>query len=288
MRLDLSGNILNAAAAETLGRALSKTAPSQALSEGDGGEGGFSRTNAGPPPLEFLDVSRNPLGDAGGAALLNALTRMGCGASSTLTDLRMAEAGLGATSAAALARVLAPPTPASPDPMGAPGFARGTVLESGAVSLGKTEDGGEEGGGQGREEGLNAAEAATGTTHAVRRLLLLKNLDLSKNELGTGGTEELADALCRGGAPQLESLSMGYNGVGDEGAAALGRAAQGGLRVLDLSGNALSGAGISAVVSAPGLREAKLFHNACADEGWYSADQFLPQSSTMVGFHTME
>lgn len=251
--------MLNAAAAETLGRALSKTAPrSPALSEGGDGEGALGGTNAGPPPLEFLDVSRNPLGDAGGAAILCALSRTGYGASATLTDLRMAEAGLGEASAAALAHALAPRITANLD-------------TTGAVGVDKKEDGdgdGDgEGGGQGGGEGLNATEAVTGTASAVRRLPLLKALDLSKNELGAGGAEALADAFSRGGAPQLESLSMGYNGVGDEGAAALGRAARAGLRVLDLSGNALSGAGISGVLSAPGLREAKLFHNACADEG---------------------
>ena len=78
---------------------------------------------------------------------------------------------------------------------------------------------------------------------------------------------ELAGALSAGGGAQLESLSLGYNDVGDEGAAELGKAAGPRLAVLDLSGNALSGAGLAAVLSAGGLREAKLFHNACGDEG---------------------
>lgn len=96
---------------------------------------------------------------------------------------------------------------------------------------------------------------------------MLKTLDVSKNDLGIGGTTEIADALSGGGGPQLESLSIGYNDVEDKGAAALGRAAGPRLASLDLSGNALSGVGVGAVLSAPGLREAKLFHNACGDEG---------------------
>ena len=113
--------------------------------------------------------------------------------------------------------------------------------------------------------------ADTATTEALSNAggmwPLLETLDLSKNELGTAGAAAIAGALSRGGAPRLESLSVGYNGVGDEGAAAIGRAAGPALSVLDLSGSALSGAGIGPVISASGLREAKLFHNECGDEG---------------------
>lgn len=96
---------------------------------------------------------------------------------------------------------------------------------------------------------------------------MLNTLDVSKNELGVGGTTEIAGALSSGGAPQLQSLSIGYNDVGDEGAAVLGKAVGLRLASLDLSGNALSGVGVGAVLAAPGLREAKLFHNTCGDEG---------------------
>lgn len=212
---------------------------------------------AGPPPLEFLDVSKNPLGDEGGAALLLALAT-----SPTLTGLVLAEAGLGAGAAAALASALGP-CPPSPAGVGAP-------LSTAGV-----------------EAGLATAPASSGQANALppppspatsgRGLPLLKTLDVSKNDLGAGGVAELAGALSDGGGAQLESLSIGYNDVGDEGAAALGRAAGPRLSVLDLSGNALSGAGLAAALSAPGLREAKLFHNACGDEGNIAGcRRFLP------------
>ncbi|CAM9967739.1 unnamed protein product, partial [Hapterophycus canaliculatus] len=234
IRLDLSGNLLNPAAAKALGDALRRRPENASV--------GAEAT--GPPPLEFLDVSKNPLGDEGGAALFCALAT-----SPTLTGLVVAETGLGGRAAASLAAALAPsglpPTEAGVPPLDAAGAA--------AASAGG---------------GTQAGVATTSPMNEQRGgLTLLKTLDVSKNEFGAGGAVELAGALSCGGAPFLESLSIGYNGVGDEGAAALGRAAGPRLAVLDLSGNALSGTGVGAVVSASGLREAKLFHNACGDEG---------------------
>ncbi|CAN0175931.1 unnamed protein product, partial [Ectocarpus fasciculatus] len=237
LRLDLSGNQLNAAAAEALGRALctrrSTAIGNQAGTSAVGGGGGSTP----PPPLEFLDVSRNPLGDEGGAALFRALAT-----SPPLTGLVLAEAKLGLSAAAALAEALVPPS-ASP-------------LPGGGVPSGPAEPD------SGETAPLPPPPPASGGG-----LPKLQTLDVSKNELGTGGGAEIAGALSRGGAPQLESLAIAYNDVGDDGAAALGKAAGPRLAVLDLSGNALGGAGIGAVLSAPGLREAKLFHNACKDEG---------------------
>ncbi len=271
LRLDLSGNLLNAEAAQVLGRALRSSpldaAAAAAAVAGNGsnagaGESGASASaeeevsaggggGAGPPPLEFLDVSKNPLGDEGGAALFLALA-----ASPTLTGLVMAEAGLGASAAAALAAALAAPRP-PPAVAGADLNSSGTrTAPATPASTGKA----------GSSPPL-VAPAASPAARQGRGLPLLKTLDVSKNEFGAGGAAELAAALSAGGAPQLESLSVGYNRVGDGGAAALGRAAGPRLAVLDLSGNALSGEGLGAVLSAPGLREAKLFHNACGDEG---------------------
>ncbi|CAN0346713.1 unnamed protein product [Ectocarpus sp. 12 AP-2014] len=252
LRLDLSGNQLNAAAAEALGRALCTHRPAgtggnqagtSAVGGGDGGgdsggDGGGGGSTP-PPPLEFLDVSRNPLGDEGGAALFRALAT-----SPTLTGLVLAEAKLGPLAAAALAEALVPP-PASPLP------------EGGGPSGPAEPDSGE----------MTPLPPPPPPPANGGGLQKLQALDVSKNELGTGGGTEVAGALSRGGAPRLETLSMAYNDVGDDGAAALGKAAGPRLAVLDLSGNALGGAGIGAVLSAPGLREAKLFHNACKDEG---------------------
>ncbi|CAN0149716.1 unnamed protein product [Scytosiphon promiscuus] len=228
LRLDLSGNSLDPAAAKALGDALCRRP--EIASAGSGA--------TGPPPLEFLDVSRNPLGDEGGAALFSSLAT-----SQTLTGLVMAEAGLGGGAAAALAAALVPSGSAAttppPPPLSSPPLSPPSPPAATATGLGEQRGG----------------------------LLQLKTLDVSKNEFGSGGAAELAGALSRGGAPWLESLSIGYNGVGDDGAVALGGAAGPRLAVLDLSGNALSGTGLGAVVSAAGLREAKLFHNACGDEG---------------------
>ncbi|CAB1104375.1 unnamed protein product [Ectocarpus sp. CCAP 1310/34] len=242
LRLDLSGNQLNAAAAEALGRALCTHRPAGTSAVGGvdgGGSGGGGGVSPPPPPLEFLDVSRNPLGDKGGAALFRALAT-----SPTLTGLVLAEAKLGPLAAAALAEALVPP-PASPLPGG------------GGPSGPAEPDSGE----------MTPLPPPPPPPANGGGLQKLQTLDVSKNELGAGGGTEVAGALSRGGAPRLETLSMAYNDVGDDGAAALGKAAGPRLAVLDLSGNALGGAGIGAVLSAPGLREAKLFHNACKDEG---------------------
>ena len=230
LRLDLSGNRLDTSAVEAIGRALSCPSPSSADLP-IGGEG-----KVGPPPLEFLNVSSNPLGDEGGVALLHALAT-GFGASRTLKSLAMADTGLGGGSAIALAAML------SPAPEG--------VSDADAAG-----DGGA------RPDGQPEGER--------RGLMQLRTLDLSKNKLGADGAAELAGALCRGGAPLLGTLMMGYNGVGDRGAAALGKAGRRELRVLDLSGNSLSGEGVKEVLSSPGLREARLFYNVCGDdgEGW--------------------
>lgn len=271
-RLDLSGNVITAVAVEALGRALSAShAPSTTTAtvtdvddEVPTELNNSVNVRFSAPPLEDLNLSRNPLGDEGGAALFRALS--GC---ASLRSLSLAEAGLGRFSAAALAEALAPTKRASATAIAAQAALssdlnqqrRDAGHESAAngsinVSIGRTvascdrvEDGGESGRGP------------------PRGLVLLEKLDLSRNEFGRDGAETLARALDRGGAPQLESLSMGYNGVGDGGATAIGRAVGKGLRVLDLSGNSLTGLGIQAILSAPGLRKANLFHNACGDAG---------------------
>lgn len=255
LRLDLSGNLLNAAVAQALGRALcgqpaSHKPPAVTGDNADtdaNGAGTGVGAAAGPPPLEFLDASKNPLGDEGGAALLLALAT-----SPTLTGLVLAEVGLGAGAASALAAALGPSLP-SPVGAGAPMSTAGAEVGPAAAPAGS-----------GRANALPPPPLAATSR---RGLPLLKTLDVSKNNLGAGGAAKLAGALSAGGGPQLESLSLGYNDVGDGGAAALGRAAGPRLAVLDLSGNALSGAGLAAILSARGLREAKLFHNACGDEG---------------------
>lgn len=244
LRLDLSGNELNAAAAEALGRALCTRRPATTGNlAGTSAVGGGGGSTTPTPPLEFLDVSRNPLGDEGGATLVRALAT-----SPTLTGLVLAEAKLGPLAAAALAEALVPPpAPASPLP-GRGGPSGPTEPDSG-------------------ETAPLPPPPPPPTSANGGGLPKLQNLDVSKNELGRGGAAEIAGALSRGGAPHLDTLSIAYNDVGDDGAAALGKAAGPRLAVLDLSGNALGGAGIGAVLLAPGLREAKLFHNACKDEG---------------------
>eukprot|EP00903_Cladosiphon_okamuranus_P012577 g11774.t1 len=260
LRLDLSGNLLDAAAAQALGAALcgrhpSLQPPTVSNDNADAGANGAGASagsgagaRAGPPPLEFLDVSKNPLGDEGGAALLLALAT-----SPTLTGLVLAETCLGAGAASALAAALDPFPPPPAGVSVSPPSTSG--VEAGAAVPPAT---------SGQESALPTppSKVASG-----RGLPLLKTLDVSKNNLGAVGAVKLAGTLSFGGGQQLESLSIGYNDVGDEGAAALGRAAGPRLAVLDLSGNALSGAGLAAALSARGLREAKLFHNACGDEG---------------------
>lgn len=286
-RLDLSGNLLNGAAAQALGRAICRTSsplPTSAVEEGEGDTNNGGVTSL---PLESLDVSRNPLGDEGGAALFHALA--GC---LSLRSLSVSEAGLGGVAAAALAAALAPRVAPIRSGNGIGGgsinnaaglttVGTGVVgggdakLESEQASIGSSL-GGREGrpvcdGDLGMHSHGYSASSSRGESMCeegpARGLLLLRTLELSKNDFGVGGAVELAEALTRAGAPRLESLSMGYNAIGDEGAATLARSGVEGLRVLDLSGNALSGAGIGAALAAPGLREAKLFHNACGDEG---------------------
>lgn len=229
-RLDISGNKLNAVAMKAIASALCSSPSSTTDIQGVGDEGEQGKSSH--PPLEFLDVSRNPLGDEGGAALLLTLA-VGRGASMTLRVLKMAEAGLGGETAAALAVALS-----------SPGVLSADVDVTG--------------------EGEERPDAQSG---AARGLPQLRTLDLSKNKLGPLGVTGLAGALSKGGASLLETLSMGYNEVGDEGAMALGRSAGKGLKILDLSGNSLSGEGMRAVLSVPGLKEARLFYNVCGDDG---------------------
>lgn len=245
-------------------------APSESSSSAEAnGDGEVQQAAGCAPPLEFLDVSKNPLGDEGAAVLLCALAKAGRGASPTLRSIRMAETGLGPGAAAALAGVLAPVDASSSSSPAGPAVADFQIVGDGGQQ-GALLDGVEE---KHRNVSTVVCESGSGSPTplsiiaAPRGLPLLETLDLSKNELGVSGAKDLAGAFSRGGAPRLETLSMGYTGVGNEGAAALGRAAGGVLRVLDLSGNALSGAGIGAVLSIPSLREAKLFHNSCGDEG---------------------
>lgn len=229
-RLDISGNKLNAVAMKAIAGALCSTPSSTTDIQEVGDKGGPGMSCH--PPLEFLDVSRNPLGDEGGAALLLTLA-VGRGASKTLKVLKMTETGLSGETAAALEVALSPP----------------------GVSNTDVDVTGDEGGRPDAQPG------------AARGLPQLRTLDLSKNKLGPRGATGLAGALSRGGASLLETLSMGYNEVGDEGAMALGRSAGKELKVLDLSGNSLSGEGVRAVLSVPGLREARLFYNVCGDDG---------------------
>lgn len=184
-----------------------------------------------------------------------------------LRSLSIAEAGLGPQAAAALADALAPATVTSITTLAAvnpPTSTSGSNGHSGeppgqeppsqdAVSSTRSD-------GVGGDRGSCGEGAASG-------LSSLTTLDLSKNDLGTDGAGKLAEALRRGGGLRLESLSLGYNGIGDDGARAIGKAAGEGLRVLDFSGNGLSPVGLAGVLSAVGLREAKLFHNSCGDKG---------------------
>lgn len=236
-RLDLSGNLLDAKAVVMLGCAISKPLSTRDSDAALGSTGGEVL------PLESLNLSRNPLGDEGGAALFQALASC-----TSLRSLYVADAGLGTATATALSRALMPVNmsnvPSAAD-HGASGEQR---LDAEGSPC---------------ESARDQADVAS----ATRGLMLITKLDISKNDLGAAGTASLGEGFLQGGAPLLESLSMGYNGIGDEGAAALARAGGESLRVLDLCGNGLSRAGITSALSAPGLREAKFFHNACGDEG---------------------
>lgn len=248
---------MDAAAAKALGRALSAWA-----SRRDAGDGEVIAPGV-LPPLEYLDVSKNPLGDEGGAALFQAL-----GSCPVLRSLSAAEAGLGVAALTSLAETLAPThIGRAPACEGAGGSASVPATPVPNLDpLAKNDDFGTGGDSDGAGQVVSTGEQLP----ISRGLSLMSALDLSKNELGTEGVARLAEALLRGGASRLESLSLAYNEAGDEGARVVAGAAGESLRIIDLGGNGLSGTGVASLLSAPGLREAKLFHNACGDEGrWY-------------------
>lgn len=251
---------MDAAAAKALGRALSAWA-----SRRDAGHGEVVASGV-LPPLEYLDVSKNPLGDEGGAALFRAL-----GSCPLLRSLSAAEAGLGVAALTSLAETMAP-THVGTAPEYGEGAGAGVSAAVPATPLPNLDPLTKNGdfGTGGESDGPGQVASTSEKLPISRGLSVMSALDLSKNDLGAEGVARLAEAFLRGGASRLESLSLAYNEVGDEGAGVVAGAAGESLRVIDLGGNGLSGTGVASVLSAPGLREAKLFHNACGDEGrWY-------------------
>jgi hypothetical protein len=179
--------------------------------------------------LAWLNVTANPLGDAGA----HALAETAC--VGQLEQLFIGEAGLSGSGMAALAGA---------------GLPRLTLLVAGGQPLGGSV-----------AEPLAALPAlrrlalpAVGMSPAGARTLITKTtaseLDLAHNDLGAGALVGLSEV-----AAGLEVLSLASCGLGPADAVALAAAPRGGLVELDLTGNPLGDDGLRSLAGAPWLAE---------------------------------
>ncbi|MEZ4248464.1 MAG: globin domain-containing protein [Polyangiales bacterium] len=211
-----------------------------------------------PPQLESLDLSLNPLGDAGAEAAAEALRRL------RIETLRVAGASLGANGVAALlraGRLLS--LDASQNAIGPDGALRlanavGSLEQLALAGCNLGPRGARALlGAPGRLRDLDLAsnalgdDGATALVAAAPNLARLERLNLADDGIGADGAEALAVSSL---ATHLRELSLADGSLGDAGAEALARGrAWHALRVLDLRGNGISLAGASTLAGSPSL-----------------------------------
>jgi len=185
------------------------------------------------PGLQTLGVAANRIGKAGAAALAGAMASV-----PRLQTLDVARNGIGAAGAAALAGALA----------GVPGLQTLKV----------------------RNNGIGDAGAAA-LAGALAGVPGLQTLYVGGNGIGDAGAAALAGALA--GVPGLQTLAVGANDIGDAGAKALagGLAGVPGLQTLDVGNNSIGAVGAAALAGAlagvPGLQTLKVGDNGIGDAG---------------------
>jgi uncharacterized protein (TIGR02996 family) len=128
----------------------------------------------------------------------------------------------------------------------------------------------------------NLAEAAAFSLASTGNLASLSSLNLDHNFIGTSGAHAL---LTTDRLPSLHALRFGHNRITQflplEDTRVLRR-----LRMLNLAGNGLDGAGIAPLVESPhliGLQSLDLSHNALGDAG----AEVLARSRSLSGLRTL-
>jgi serine/threonine protein kinase/hemoglobin-like flavoprotein/Ran GTPase-activating protein (RanGAP) involved in mRNA processing and transport len=232
------------------------------------------------PQLETLDLSHNPLGDEGGLALAESLSRM------QVRDLRVADCGLGADALGALLRAAEGRLGklcASSNPLGPEGveqlvavaeLAQLEELELRDVGAGAS--GGRAVGASPHLGGLRSLtlgsnglgdEGASALLRGEGNLLRLESLSLPDERLGLASAVAVATSPLAG---RLTRLVLSHNPLGDEGAEALARCpGWHALRELELENTRLGLAGAAALLSAPGtamIHRLDISHNALTSQ----------------------
>ncbi|CAM9365071.1 unnamed protein product, partial [Choristocarpus tenellus] len=267
-RLDLSENKLCGPGAASIARALlggsitpitgvGAQPQKEEIGKDNTALGDGEQARGGPPPLEHLDLSCNPLGDEGGRDLFQAMSAGGC-CPSLLRSLAVAEAGLAAGACIALGVAMCPRVPCEAKE-GAGEGAGGLMLSM--LDLSKNDLGVEglmslsESFGRGGGRGLENLKLAycrvgdMGVAPLCAALRLdgyrgLKRLDLSGNGLSGKG------AGCALSLAGVEEVCLFHNSVGDEGVPGVleGVHANASLSTVDLGANGLSGEGLETLL----------------------------------------
>ena len=194
-----------------------------ALGEAGGVALGEALSKGATPQLQWLYLASNALGGAGAVALGEAL---GNGATPQLQRLDLDGNALGVAGGVALCEALS--KGATPQ-LQALNLANNTLGKAGGVALGKALGNGATGSATPLLQELYLANSALGEAGAVALGEALGNgatpqlqaLDLSNSALGEVGTVALGEALGQGATPQLQALVLHGNALGTRGAAAL-------------------------------------------------------------------
>ena len=222
---------------------------------GDAGAAALAEALAGVPGLRTLDVSGNGIGAAGAVALARALAGV-----PGLETLNVGENRIGEAGAAALAGALA----------GVPGLQTLNVWGNRIGAAGAAALAGALSGVPGLQTlsvGFNklGEAGAVAVAGALAGVPMLQTLDVSFNGIGAAGAAALAAALAS--VPGLQTLDVGENGIGAWGAAALAGALAGvpGLQTLDVGENGIGAGGAAALAGAlagvPRLQTLNVVHN---------------------------